>query len=259
MTSPGPNTNSNKTSDTKSDALLRRIRALRAKADDSSVTEAEASLYAAKVSELLQQHNLSESTLETPDEDQEQVEADTWEMEYGGDPWRRTVCNTVAHLYFCKGYSSHTGKKGKHARSFVFVGKPHNTVVAKEMAYYLISTTVRLAKAWRKAHPEYPGSEWRHFLRACGTRIAERVWKLYKDQTAAAQARSTSGNPANLPALYADEHTLVDNFLQSIKLRDLPGQRLYDRAGTHAGRRAGDTVSLSIQIAGSRAGSRLLS
>lgn len=239
----------------RTEALLRKLRALRAKADDPSITEAEASLYADKVAQLLQQHNLHESSLEQ--EEPDEIVEERWEGDYLTDDWRRSICNQVAKLYFCSAYSEPTRKPGKAARLHVFVGKAHNIAIARDMSEYLINTTLRLAKDWRKANFA-THSEFVNFLRGCGIRISERVYELYKAQREAVPQRATSGNPANLPALYEDESKLIQEFLKSKGLKNMRRGPGASGHGGAAGYAAGGTVSLQTQV-GQNSKARLLS
>jgi hypothetical protein len=236
---------------TATEALIDKIRKLRAKADDPSTTEAEASLFAAKVAELLAQHGLSESHLEVDDPDKSAVVSEVWFGDYLTEAWRRAICNSAARLYFCVGYSQDVGGVGKKKRNHVFVGKPHNVAVARDMSDYLIQTTLRLGRTYRQAGRTR--TEHINFMKGCGVRLAERLNELYKAQTASAPQRATNGNPSNLPALYADEATLVAEYLKAhTKLRDMRGHIQVYTNGAAAGRAAGNTVSLSAQVAGSR-------
>lgn len=247
--------------ETTTEALLRKIRALRAKAEDPSVTEAEAAAYAAKVAELLQKHNLSEASLEIDEKDEEGVVRETWEGDYLTDSWRRLICNAVAALYFCKGFGEDLGthRTARKRRVQHFVGKPHNIIVAREMSEYLINTTLRLGKTWQRDNHGTHAS-FVNFIRACGYRLTERVQELHKAQTAAAPQRAANGNPSNLPALYADENTLIAQFLKSegVSLHNVGSRQDAVGAGALAGRRAGDTISLSTQIQGGKSAGRLL-
>jgi hypothetical protein len=258
----------------RTDALIDKIRKLRAKAEDSSVTEAEASAYATKVAELLAQHGLDEAALEMPE--QSDVAEEQLDDKYMTDPWRRAICLSAARLYFCSGYTYQSYTRHDPARhppernyeglllaadrrsfvtqfAFRFVGRRHNAVIAKEMSTYLIATTCRLALAFRR---EYSASraEYLDFARGCAARLSERLDALYWQQRRAAAPRhAANGNPGNLPALYADEETLIAKWIEAnLALKAMRGGGISEGGwGSDAGRRAADTVSLSAQVAGS--------
>ena len=239
------------------EALLQRIRALRSKAEDKSVSEEEAALYSAKVAELLQKHNLDESTLNI--EDQEPISSEEWRLDYGGDSWRRALCHQCALLYFCEGYVDHYVTFGKARDSFRFIGRAHNIVVAREMAEYLINTTLRLGRQYRADH-NAPHRDFTNFLRACGMRIAVRLQEKRKEAQDQAPQRAANGNPGNLPALYEDENALCKAFLKA-NARNLKGTRAGSMRGhgAHAGWAAGGEVGLNTQLSNSKSNARLLS
>ena len=236
---------------TNSEKIIDKIRKLKAKADDGSVTEEEASLYAEKVAALLQQHNLSEAALEIKSEEQE-VTQDKLYNSKTGDPWAQTMARAIANLYFCDIFISNGGD-GK--TRIAFVGKPHNIEVAKSMTEYLIKTIGRLANAYTRlpstqAHWDYTFSRAKYgFERGAGLRMYSRIMNLYKEQNASAPQTSTSGNPANLPALYQNEAALVKNFMDQIGLSKNRG-RGADTSGHHAanGAAAANGISLSRQV-----------
>ena len=123
------------------------------------------------------------------------------------------------------------------------------------MSAYLIATTLRLAREWMHATPGAGQTERRDFQRGCAARLSERLDALYWQQRrAAAPRRTTNGNPGNLPALYADEESLVAKWLEANRsLQAMRGRGVQELgAGSAAGRRAADTVSLSAQVAGSK-------
>lgn len=240
--------------DTATDALLAKIRKLRAKAEDPSVTEAEATLFAAKVAALLAEHGLSEAALHLPDEDP--ITNHRWDVRFS-DPWRRTICRCAARLYFC-GLFVHSWheKNPKHAtdprapmfkfyNGLTFVARAHNATVAREMSDYLIRTTLRLGYAYSETRAEQLA-----FMRGCGERLGQRLYYLWDEQTRAAKQRGPSGNPQNLPALYADEEALYRAAMEKEDLR--PFGRGSDLNSEHAdaGAAAADGVSLAPQVPG---------
>lgn len=244
-------------SKTEQEALIERIRKLKAKAEDPSVTEAEAALYAAKVAELLQQYNLSEAAIEI-DEQKEEVGEQTFGIGSSGvNPWAHQLSSMVAKLYFCSVYLRPV--PFKQAINFVFVGKPHNIDVAKSMFEYLVKTINRLANEYANSpaamvQPGYSFVRARNgFQRGASARMQSRIWVLYKEQAQANKPqRSDKGNPSNLPALYEDEESLIKAYMASLGLRNKRGGGS-DTSGAHAAQgynRAG-SISMNGQIGGS--------
>lgn len=234
------------------ESLIEKIRKLRAKAEDASVGEAEAALYAQKVAQLLQQYNLTEASLEV--EQQEEVTEGRFPTGKGNDPWAQQLAMSVARLYFCEIYISRLNQRVK----FVFVGKPHNIEIALSMTDYLIKTVGRLASAYAKSPEAKRDFDWTFtrarngFERGAGERLRRRLSEMYQAQAkAAAPQRSDKGNPSNLPALYDDENKLVKKYLESMKLRAGRG-RGSSTGGQHAaqGYAAAGSISLGAQVSG---------
>ena len=109
--------------------LLRKIRALKAKAEDASTTEAESMAFTAKVAEMLAQYGLEESQLKV--EDQEQLgHEETLEKLWNASPARRVLVHAVCKLYMVHTLRYSAGmKKG----TWVLIGRPHNIIMVKEM------------------------------------------------------------------------------------------------------------------------------
>lgn len=228
-------------------AKLEKIRKLKAKAEDPSVTEAEALMYAGKVAEMLQELNLSEAALdveEGPSTSEEGLYNSRTHM-----PWSRTVATGVANLYFCDIFINYG--PGPRVR-IIFVGRAHNVEIARSMSDYLIKTVVRLSNTYAKAQTGGPGPGFNKarngFERGAGLRLYKRLREKLAEQTQAPPARSAAGNPANLTALYEDEGKLVSAYLKAKGL--LKGRKQnwnYDKHA-HAGGAAANGISLNAQV-----------
>lgn len=233
------------------ETILEKIRKLNAKAQDNSVTEEEAALYAQKVAELLQRHNLTEAALAVEDRLNDPVTEDRMQNGKTNDPWAKSLASVVAELYFCDVYLRSLNGKTK----ICFVGKPHNIEIAMSMTDYLIKTIGRLASAYANSPDAKMDFNWTFtrarngFERGAGGRLYWRIRDMIRAQNREAPQRSASGNPANLPALYQDEKKLVDVYLKSLGLRAGRG-RGSDTSGNHAarGRAAADGISLGAQV-----------
>lgn len=236
------------------DKLVDKLRKLKAKADDPNISEAEAALYAAKVAELLQQHNLSEAMLSA--EEQESVVEERVESSKAHDPWANQMAMAVARLYFC---SLLLIKVGSQKTNFIFVGKPHNIEVAKSMTLYLIKTIGRLAVTYANSNeaimsdPNWSFTRARNgFERGAGERMRRRLNGMYADQTASKPQRAASGNPSNLPALYEDELGLTKAFIAAMANVRAGRGRGSNTSGDHAARgfAAAGNISLNTQVGG---------
>jgi Protein of unknown function (DUF2786) len=244
------------------DNLIRKIRALRAKAQDSSVTEEEAALYAAKVTELLSAHGLTMAHL-TEEKRDDGVRHEKYEMQYT-DPWRVSLFRAAEKLYFCLSFNDWRldEKKDKYVRCRTIVGRPHNVIVLHEMYEYLEQTTLRLARDYARDNPsphETPRALRIGFERGCGERLAQRLLKMHRDQMADAPVQ-VNGNPGNPPALYQNENKLLQTYAaQKFNLTYKKTRGSDINAHGAAGMRAADGVSLSTQVgSGSRKSSEHL-
>lgn len=233
--------------------LARKIRALMAKANDKSVTEAEAAAYAAKVQELLVKNGLSMSDVKKDDEVERgdvgrQEFAEAWKS-----PSRKQLLRAVCRFYMCEAIGP--AYKGG---AWNIVGRPHNVAVAVEMTDYLIKTTVRLSNQWARAEPMRNAID---FRKGCMARLCERLNEMRAEQAQQKAEYRPDGNPGNLPALFVSERTAIGLFIK----RAMPNVR-YTSArpirggadGMSAGRSAAAGISLHSQVGGgARGGGRL--
>lgn len=226
--------------------LIDRVRKLFAKANDASVTEAEAMAYAAKAQELLEQHNLSLLDV-SEDEKKEGIGRFTWAPKYADMPWRRIVSSWAAKVYMCKRIRTQMkievrGGKMAWRPAYILVGRQVNVEIAKSMIDYLFSTVVRLSKDYSSVQKE------RHLFEAgCGLRLANRLREMYEASAVKPKAESS-----NLPALYSQELTLVEDWAkENMDLKDTkPAELKLDWMHSANGAAAAEGISLSGQIAG---------
>lgn len=231
--------------------IVDKIQKLLAMANDDSLSEEIAALYAAKAADLLAANNLSMSDVVTEDADDGLIEQQ-WETMYL-DPWRRRLIRASAQLYFCDNFLRKWWDKKAHRLrdGVVLIGRPHNIFIAKMMATYLIDTTMRLAIDYSHKNPTAyftPRGTRLAFERGCGEKLAWRLHELRKSKSAGEQIfRET--NPGNLPALYATEADLAKKYIESLGLKNAK-VRGSDLSTIHskAGVRAANAISLEPQI-----------
>jgi len=231
----------------KLDALIDKIRKLKAKAEDPSVTEQESLAFTAKVAEMLAEYGLAESQLDTKDQEELSHE-ENMEKLWNASPARRVLVNAICQLYMVHTLRYTSGyKKG----TWVLIGKPHNLIMVKEMSEYLIKTVLRLGRDYKKANPL---SNEVDFKRGCFMRIAERIVALRLEQETEKPIWKGAGNPGNLPALYANERQLAKDYVRRFYPGSRPGRGTNVKQGfdAAAGRRAGDSVSLNRQVSGGK-------
>lgn len=231
------------------ESLIKKIRALRRKAEDPSVTEAEAMAFMSKVQELLAQHSLSITDIDIDESAEDKVRQTSMD-EVWHSPARRMVLRAVCELYMCRAIGP---ARGSRPRVWTIVGRPSNVTVAVEMTDYLIKTTVRLSKRYVR---ENPGADGIDFRRGCMARLVERVMILVMEQRKAKPEYRPDGNPGNLPALYESERSLIQNEMAKMSLRRSKVSPLREGADARAGRRAAEDIGLHTQVGGG--GGRLM-
>jgi hypothetical protein len=228
----------------KMQALLKKIRALKAKADDASTTEAESMAFAAKVAELLAMYSLEEAQLEIGNgEESTPISHEEYVANWNASPARRVLAIAVCRLYNVSPLIR-TGK----GQAWTLVGRKHNVIMVKEMVAYLIKTTVRLSNAWGKSNPLGDVID---FRRGCFKRLSERLYELYQETAKSTAPVYTNNNPGNLPALYLTESKLLTAYIASKwRTKPLRAARIRQGASAMAGREAGDGISLNRQVGG---------
>jgi hypothetical protein len=233
-----------------SEDLLRKLRALKAKADDPSVTEAESLAYAAKVAELLAQHGLEEAQLVV--EEQTGIGHEDYISSinnWSTSPHRRMLAVAVCELYMVDVLIS-TYKDVP----WTLVGRKHNIFMVKEMTDYLIKTTIRLSNLHGRANP---GSNVISFRRGCFLRLTERLSAMRDEKEAKRPQYTSQGQPRNLPALYENERKLTDGYIKKHfpdTVEGKYGPRLGRDYGEDAwaGYKAADAIGLDQQVGGGR-------
>ncbi len=228
------------------DDLIRKIRALRAKASDASVTEVEAAAFAAKVQELLAAHGLAVSDLGAERTEEETVAGQR--HEFSGSPARQIMLRAVCAYYMCTAVGP--ARKGD---PWTLVGRPTNVMVALEMFDYLLSTVIRLSNAYGRENPGSNKIDWR---RGCMTRLAERLRELRKSEQAKSQERCANGNPGNLPALFYDEGRRVSTWIKTNMNTRNKTYRVNQGNDAARGRAAAEGIGLHRQVGGG--GGRLM-
>lgn len=229
--------------------LVRKIRALRAKAEGKGVTEAEAQAFAAKVQELLAANGLSMADIADPTVAQEDVAGTAHPDKKVGSPARKVLFRAVCRYYMCEAIGP-----GRGQINWTIVGKPQNVFVALEMFDYLIKTTIRLSNEYGRANI---GSNKIDFRRGCMSRLAERLGEALAETIKAKPEWRSPGNPGNLPALFKTERQQVEQFMKSkMNIRWGKATKIKQGGDAAMGRRAANDISLHQQVGGG--GGRLM-
>lgn len=232
-------------------SIIDKILKLRAIAEHNSSDEIQATIFAAKVAELLAAHDLSIADLV---EEQEGVTEFMWNTMYA-DPWRRAMWSQVCALYFCDLIKDHwwDTESRVNRRGIRIIGRPEHIFVAREMCEYLEKTIMRLATDYARTHPDSLYHQRRvhlSFERGCGERMAARLAELKLDREAGEKKKTASGNPGNLPALYDSESLAVREYKD--KMEGLTRRRRrrskMDHEASLAGILAADSIKLDPQL-----------
>lgn len=227
--------------------LIKKIRALMAKANDKSVTEAEAALFAAKVQELLNANGLSMGDVAGEEKRDENVEGVFHTDKKWGSPARKVLLRAVCRFYNCDAI----GQIGnKH--NWTIVGKPTAVLVALDMFGYLVSTVVRLSNQYVRENPGANKIDWR---RGCMTRLAERLDTMRREEMSKRQEWRSPGNPGNLPALMVNERQQVELYMKNkMNIKPVKSRGITQGNDAARGRAAADGISLHRQVGGGSGG-----
>ncbi len=228
-------------------AIIEKIKALMAKANDRGATEAESLAFMNKALEMLSKNNLEEKDLQA-----HEIEINIDETAYKVNAdlsWFGRLANAVSRMYFCRSVSRSKYELGKKSAThyYCFVGKEHNRLMAVSMFDYLMKTMHRLARnASDNVKDQY------EFKKGCATRLGLRIHAINEANI------KPSVESGGLPALYNKELALVDEFMSDMNLgkRNKVGLKANTNA-FYLGVNAGNNISLNNQI-NARQGSTLL-
>lgn len=234
------------------EGIIRKIRALLAMSRGNA-NENEAAEAARKAQQLLTDYNLSMTDVEKADTGR--VIEDNDLMTSSSNPWRRSLALATARLYLCDYYWNHVKNYSSTRRcGYVrldrhnFIGLIHNVVVAKEMFVYFVDTVERLAKESRRKEKQTHAYE--HAFRfGCATRLGNRLWERYEQQTAPPAGLLIK---SNVPALYKGMDAKIGEFMKTNHpdLVEMPSRGKHSSwEGVIAGNRAADSISLDDQVA----------
>lgn len=254
------------------DKLIDRLKKLLRLAKDTGATEAEAAAAMAKVHELLSQHNLDISQVDTKDKADEPVNGHRGRRTNKNNKWETDVYQGAAILNFCFYFLNHI-HKGAWRLQHCVVGKPINVLAAEILADYLLETINRMAKELplgpKGRFDEISGTvkmtqeraQWlvsgvsqamfRHkFKQGMARRLGNRCIQLKVDREKTA-TKTSDGR--NLPALfdaYAAAQREIDEWLEQAKLGLKSKTDRTDTGGAafRLGQLAGEKVGLDHQL-----------
>lgn len=166
--------------------IKRKIAAMLAKSNDTSVSEPEADAFNRKAHELMTKYNIARSELEAD----QPVERTHIELVVQLRPWSNAVLAGLTRLYFCTYFSTKLDAKGRKHRVTI-IGEKQNAMVCHAIAVMVLrSIQTEAART----------GDGRSFMTGAGYRVFERCREMttYAISTAgpAPQARlgGSSGN-----------------------------------------------------------------
>jgi hypothetical protein len=224
--------------------LLERIRKLLRLAQNNP-NEHEAAVALSRAHKLCAQYNLSLTDMEDKPA-KEDPYAEHAEDRTRARPWMRTICSSVASLYFCKFYTMR--KPGGRGRQFYFVGRTTNVAIARMISEMVLNVIAQEAKRFSPVT-----SDRNSFRNGAAQRIRERCDALLaeamRDET-----KSETGTALVLASVYARERQGVAAYLQQRGVQLIARNTRSRSASNHAfgaGRSAGDRVNLRPSVAAS--------
>ncbi|CAB4194432.1 Domain of unknown function DUF2786 [uncultured Caudovirales phage] len=224
-----------------SNKILGRIKRMMALANDAAASEGERDNALRMSYKLLAAHNLSMVDVEAhgavQPEKREQHRAS-----FVVYPWARNMAHNIAELFFCKYYFQRAGS-GKQA-THTFLGKVSNATTCSIVADYVVRSVLKeAARRYRSAI----SPEARDFAVGVARRIGERVRELRREESAA-----TPGTALVLASLYDSEKKANDSWLAqlgvTLTVKASSTKAVTNAAAYHAGKKFGDSVSLSAQV-----------
>jgi hypothetical protein len=221
------------------ETIIKKIRALRARAADGASTESEAAIAARIAAKLLEEHNLSLSELDLKAEG---VDHQGW----GKDGRRAVAPEHLAAMGIAKLCGVKVWKTGNRLN---ILGVSHDV----EAALYFLDLTrnaIRLAWKEEKASLGYNDASYCiNFKKGVASRLGERFRDLAIEQE---RARASTGT-----GLVVVKDALINQWLAEKKMKfGKPGQVSVGN-GFHAGKHAGNSVAINRGV-GHGGGARAL-
>jgi hypothetical protein len=217
-----------------------KIQALLTKANDTSVTEAEADAFNRKAHELMLKYNIQRAELG----DQEgPVERMHMTLEVQLRPWSQAVLAGITQLYFCRYFSQKQDAKGR-SHKITLIGEKQNVMICHAIAVMVLRSIQMEARA---------SGDGRSFMTGAGHRVMERCNEM-TDYTRKAmkleQTKQIAGGSHNaLVPLEQKEQQGNSDYISSVlniqlRMRAASRPRVNSGEGYHRGREHGGKVQL---------------
>ena len=230
--------------------IIDKVRKLLNLANDESASEGERDNAMRMAHAFLAKHNLTMTAVDQAGGTTEKRGKQN--QEFYGRPWARSICNSIAELFFCEYFITHSHTKNMAIHCFV--GKESNATTALEMSKYLVDSVRKEANREMKRRGE--GVPWRRsFSTGAAARIRQRVAEIKKASETQATEIST-GTSLVLANVYQQESAANQAFIASIgtKLRTMADRSKPAGSGYSQGHEYGGKLSLNTQLNGTTHG-----
>jgi hypothetical protein len=184
--------------------IKRKIAAMIMKANDTSVTEAEAEAFNAKAHELMAKYNIARSELE---KDEEAVRNHmTFRVQLR--PWSNMVIAGITKLYYCKYFSRKLDAKGRQ-HEITLIGEVQNLGMCHAICVMVLRSITTAARQ---------SGDGRSFMTGAGSAVWRRCQEMYD----AAHLPSGDGPPEQRAASASSANALV-----AIEVKERSGNDQY--------------------------------
>lgn len=228
--------------------VIERVQKMLALANDSAASESERDNAMRGVHAILRKYNLDMVTVDshTPESRAaRRAMADTTHITpvFYGRPWARSVCGSVAELFFCRYLSSSI--RGKKTAKHYFIGRLANATTASLLAEFLVNGIMKEGRAAQRA--VNGGND---YFRSFGWGAAARIEQRVQDELRKARQAQDSESRALVVILSEEEENnnlyVQRTFKRVHKGRRAPG--FGSAAGFVAGTAHGSGVNLNRQV-----------
>jgi hypothetical protein len=227
------------------DKVLGRVKKMLALANDAGASEGERDNALRMAHATLAKYNLSMADADNQTTGEKRLMGD---IEYAKDsPWKRTVANAIASLFFCNLLVT---KWGRGRITYHFIGKESNVYTAKAMTQYVCDSIYK--EATRAARSQSDPSYHRSFCKGAAHRVYRRCEEI-REQAERSSAQQSSGTALVLASLYQQE-TLANRALINQMFDKVKSSKSRERGANwdaySAGRAYGDKIGLHTQVGG---------
>lgn len=220
------------------DKIKLKIKALLAKANDTSVGVEEAKTFNEGAYKLMEKYNLERAQVEDATTEAARTHK---ELKVLVRPWATSVLAGLSHLYFCKWFYKPDGR----SHIVTIIGEESNAAICHAMAVMILRAVQQEAKSTGGG---------RSFMTGAGSVIHRRCYEMRPANRIASAAPGATGTNA-LVVLADKEASGNTDYMASVlgiaKLRSVKSKpRINSSSALDAGRRFGESVPLTNRLLG---------